>query len=259
MAEAQNTGLYARLMAVRPAGKNNARWADAAGLSRSVFTDIRNRGAAKYDTIEKLLAVAGISWAEFDAAGAGEEPPAAEHRPRVRTPVAEYRAAGAGDLIPSAIPNRDLARDIPVLGTAEGAVEPVDEDGHPALVESMELLVGEVIERKARPTSLTGRREIYALYISGDSMAPRFEQGELVYVDPKRPPSIGDDVIVQLRDGTGGEHADPDAVVRVLVKRLARKRPDAWEFEQFNPALRFTLPAKAIARIHRIMRLDELV
>lgn len=263
MDEAQKSGLYARLMAIRPPGKNNAQWAVAAGLSRSVFTDIRNRGTARYDTIEKLLAVGGYSWAQFDAAGAAPALPDAESRHHVRTTVQEYRAGSAADLIPTAAPNPELARDIPVLGTAEGAAEPVDANGnhggHAATVEAMELLVGEVIERKARPTSLIGRREIYALYVSGDSMAPRFERGELVYVDPRRPPAIGDDVIVQLRDSSANEHADPDTVVRVLIKRLAKKRPDAWEFEQFNPALRFTLPTSAIARIHRIMRLDELV
>lgn len=262
MAEPQKPGLYARLMALRPAGMSNVDWARAAGLSRQVFTDIKNRDAAKHDTIEKLLEVAGVSWAEFDAARTPAALPDGDGRHHVRTTVAEYRAPAAADLIPSAVPNRELVRDIPVLGTAEGAAEPVDEDGHAALVESMELMVGEVIERKARPTSLIGRREIYALYISGDSMAPRFEQGELVYVDPRRPPAIGDDVIVQLRDagnGDGEGGTDPDAVVRVLVKRLAKRRADAWEFEQFNPAMRFTLPAKAIARIHRIMRLDELV
>lgn len=262
--EQRNPALYAALVALKPAGLTENAWTVRAGVNRSFFQGLREGKVPRTDTLARVLGAIGMTPAEFYRGQAGEgvllaEPDSA----RVRTTVKEYRAPAASDLIPTSAPNPALARDIPVLGTAEGAAEPVNAEGggngHAGTVEAMHLLVNEVIEFKARPSSLIHRREIYALYVAGDSMWPRFDQGDLVYVDPRRPPAIGDDVIVQLRDDAAPEGGDPDAVVRVLVKRLAKKRVDAWEFEQFNPALRFTLAAKSIARIHRIMRLDELV
>lgn len=259
MAEPQKSGLYERLIALRPAGMKDRQWADAAGLSHQVFTDIRRRGRARHDTIEKLLAVGGHSWAAFDAAGASDPQPTAESHAELRSPAPAFRGPEPHELIGGGRPDRTLARDIPVLGTAEGGNEPVAGHESAATVEAMELLVSEVIEYRARPTSLASRRDIYALYVSGDSMFPRFEQGALIYVDPRRPPAIGDDVIVQLRPTSPENGADAESVVRVLVKRLRKRGPAAFEFEQFNPAQTFALPIGAVARMHRIMRLDELV
>ena len=260
----RDPALYEALLSLKPADLTENAWTVRAGVNRSFFQGLREGKVPRTDTLRRVLAAIDLTPAEFYARQAGDAVHlAVPATPQVRTTVQEYRAPASSDLIPTGTANPDLARDIPVLGTAEGAAEPVGSAGngaaHAATVEAMQLLVSEVIERKARPSSLARRRDIYALYISGESMEPRFEQGELVYVDPKRPPSIGDYVIVQLRDASGEEHVDPDTVVRVLVKRLVKRRADAWEFEQFNPALRFTLPAAAIARIHRIMRLDELV
>src|SRR3546814_17289167 len=57
-----------------------------------------------------------------------------------------------------------------------------------------------VVGYARRPPSIDSNRKSYALYITGESMEPRYRAGDLVYVDPSRAPSIGDDVIVQLVD-----------------------------------------------------------
>src|SRR3546814_4605937 len=78
-----------------------------------------------------------------------------------------------------------------------------------------------VVGYARRPPSIDSNRKSYALYITGESMEPRYRAGDLVYVDPRRAPSIGDDVIVQLV-GEVNPGADPAEIKHVLVDR---KRP----------------------------------
>ena len=86
-------------------------------------------------------------------------------------------------------------------------------------------------------------------------MAPRYEDGELAYVDPRRPPTRLDYVIVQLRMAVG----DDERVTRVLAKRLIRNTATFYELEQFSPPAVFRVPKAMVAHIHRVMPLDELV
>src|SRR3546814_12355143 len=50
-----------------------------------------------------------------------------------------------------------------------------------------------VVGYARRPPSIDSNRKSYALYITGESMEPRYRAGDLVYVDPRRAPSIGED------------------------------------------------------------------
>jgi phage repressor protein C with HTH and peptisase S24 domain len=86
-------------------------------------------------------------------------------------------------------------------------------------------------------------------------MAPRYEPGELGYVDPNRPPSTGDYVVAQMRRPDG----DGERIFTVIAKRLVRQSASYYEFEQFNPACTFRVPRSAVAHLHRIIPWDELV
>jgi phage repressor protein C with HTH and peptisase S24 domain len=83
---------------------------------------------------------------------------------------------------------------VPLLGSAFGGEWNDLED-----VEMIELRLAEVLDYLARPPSLAEDPEAYAVEIVGDSMAPRYEPGERVFVSPKAAVRVGDDVIVQLR------------------------------------------------------------
>ena len=48
----------------------------------------------------------------------------------------------------------------------------------------------------SRPSNLAGVRAAYAIYMIGDSMDPRYEQGWLLHVNPFKPPTRGRDVVV---------------------------------------------------------------
>lgn len=249
--------LQRRLMLLRPEGWSNADWAREAGLSRQVFTDLRKRGSLAHKTIEALLTAANRSWAQFDATQTSGAEAGLSSGQRMVDQRQVFRAQPS-DLVGAMVVNPNLPRDIPVFGTAEGATSPVDGDGNTVLTDAMTMDQDEVVEYRLRPSSLIGKRNIYALYVIGDSMSPWKEAGELIYIDGNRAPAINDYVVIQCRNGFV-EHADEHRIVRTMVKRLV-KRSTTWvELQQYNPAQTFRVPTDSIAKMHRVMRLDELV
>lgn len=232
--------LFDRLMLVKPTGMSMNGWAQRAGLSRNVFNDIRRRNNARHETIVQLLDAAGLTFAEFEA-GAVQ----AEREP----PTPEARAARM------TFQGSDRPRDVPVLGTAECGEIEFSSDEALVQVETMELFLDEVVDHVRRPVSLDNRRDAYAIYFHGNSLAPRYESGEVAYVDPKRPPARLDYVIVQLRR----PDADGERIYRVLAKRLVRRTAQFFELEQFNPPMIFRVPVEQVAHCHRIFPWAELV
>lgn len=172
-------------------------------------------------------------------------------RSEVRAPASEARLAEVQ------LPFRSGAvdADLPVLGTALAHLLQFGEDG--IYVEQMTVDHGDPIRYIQRPPRLGGAGKAYAVYIEGDSMYPRFKQGELAVVDPVKKAQIGDDVIVQLvgdadEDGNG-------RVVCVMVKELVRRSGSFIELRQFNPDVVFRVDADKVASIHPIMPIGVLL
>jgi len=236
---AEPIGLIDQLLAVKPAGLSENSWAVRAGVNRGVFANIRARNAANHATITKLLDAIGVTFAEFEAGhrATEKEPPP----PEVQAPRLAFR----GD---------DRPRDVPVRGLAECADQEFAGDGSPVWVETM-MLDDEVVDHVRRPASLDNRRDVYAIYFAGNSMEPRYEPGEVAYVDPKRAPKARDYVVVQLRK----EEDDGERIHKVLAKRLIRVTATFVELEQFNPAITFRVNRREVAHIHRIIPWEELV
>lgn len=241
-----DASLYDRLMRVKPEGVSENAWAVEAKVNRSVWTDIRKRGRARHDTIEKLLEAVGVSWAEFDAGSVPTPRPV-----RSDTPTASAFHDPTDDSRPTARP-----RDVPVLGTAQCADLAFDDDsGELVNIEALEIDLDEVVDWLARPLALEKRADVYGIYYTGISMMPRFEPGEPGYVDPRRMPKIGEYAVIQL----AGTDADGEQrVIAAVAKRIARITSAFVELEQFNPALTFRVPRERIAAIHRIIPWSEL-
>lgn len=123
------------------------------------------------------------------------------------------------------IPNEQLMgkADLPVFAIVQG--------GRGALV-----LSSEPFTRVARPHNLLGLRDAYGVLVKGNSMALEFNEGDIAYIDPHKPPREGDPCVFQC-------HAE-DGEVHAIIKYLARS-PDAsdtlWFVKQTKPAKRFTL------------------
>src|SRR5665213_613627 len=96
-----------------------------------------------------------------------------------------------------------------------------------------------------RPANLGGVRDAYAIYMLGDSMEPRYEQGWLLHVNPFKPPIRGRDVVVYKRDQA------------VLIKQFIGWQGDSLVLRQLNPeeTLRFT--RAEVVECHMIVGVDQ--
>lgn len=155
-------------------------------------------------------------------------------------PLASSTARPAPDAPPVPI-RSSMPMDVPVLGTAAGS-------GDGAIQ-----MDGGAIDQVRRPPGLSNARDVYAIYVEGESMEPRFAPGALVYVSPHKPPRIGDDVVVQVQLGEG-----QDAPVLAYVKSLERRRGLEWVFRQYNPPRNDVTYEGRIIGVHRIYTVNEL-
>jgi len=158
----------------------------------------------------------------------------------------EWLATGRGPVEPlpddgtPGMPARDqMPQDIPVLGTAEGSEEA-----------AFQLQSGNPIDHVRRPPGVASAVDVYAIYVVGDSMTPRFDEGELIYVSGKRPARPGDYVVVQA--------AGEDGEITAWCKRLVRKGGKSITLEQFNPPMTFKVPVKQAVAVHRVLTTNDL-
>lgn len=172
----------------------------------------------------EVLALAGIA-----EAGARGEP--------ALPGGGEVTLAGAAEL-PG---NNVLPRDLPVYGVAVGGME------------GDFSFNGSVVDYVRRPPMLSRIGNAFGVYVVGESMSPRFDHGDLVFVHPGRPAQPGNDVIVELH----GEHGEPGPC---YIKRLVRRSPDRVQLAQFNPPRDdIVIEAARIKAIYRILTAAEML
>src|SRR6202043_2544166 len=145
----------------------------------------------------------------------GEGPPmAAPEGPRRR---------GRPPLAPAQLRNKTGSEPVPIPSAGRGGSdqEMFLEDGP--------------IGYTPRPSNLNGVRGAYAIYMIGDSMEPRYQQGWLLHVNPFKPPTRGRDVVVYKKD-----HA-------ALIKQFVGWEKDALVLRQLNPAQELRIPRDDVA------------
>ncbi|HWK45116.1 MAG TPA: LexA family transcriptional regulator [Stellaceae bacterium] len=96
-----------------------------------------------------------------------------------------------------------------------------------------------------RPSSLSGVRDGYAIYMVGDSMSPRYEPGWLLHVNPYKPPKSGRDVVVTLADNV------------VLVKTYRGYDGTDLVLQQMNPPEDIRLDRATLRDVHLIVGVDQ--
>lgn len=134
-----------------------------------------------------------------------------------------------------------LPKDVPVLGTAAGS----------ELGKGSFQLSTDVVDFLRRPFGLLDARDIYALYVEGDSMSPKFEPGDPIFINPHRKPQPRDYVVIQEPDSNNGE-------MRAFVKRLVQITPKLVRTEQFNPPANIDFIVRPGLVIHRVTPETEL-
>lgn len=224
MSGSEDSRVYRDLIRFKPADLTPNGWAVRAGVSRTVWGDMRRHGNPSRRTLEKLLSVAGSSLAEFEAlrvGDGGDFPPS--------------HSGGVGESRRQAWPNASLPP-LQLVHSRIGA------EWAPGPIEMMEVRFDEHVGTVPRPQGLAGDPNAFAITVVGDSMWPRFRPGRHVAVSPRSPISIGDDVLVRLKgEGTS-----------VLLKELVRQSRNRLELRQFNPDTTFTVKADEIESIYKV-------
>jgi phage repressor protein C with HTH and peptisase S24 domain len=123
-------------------------------------------------------------------------------------------------------------RDLPVFAAVEG--------GKGELVVSTD-----PIDLVPRPWYLGEVKDGYAVVVTGESMVPVYEPGDMVIVNPRLPYMRGKDHIFTNGAQDGG--------FRATVKRLVKVTETSWVVEQFNPAGELTLPRATWTDAKRIV------
>jgi phage repressor protein C with HTH and peptisase S24 domain len=106
---------------------------------------------------------------------------------------------------------------------------------------------GDVVDYVPRPPHLAGALKAFAVYVAGSSMEPRYYAGEVVYIHPGKPVTIGAFVLVEVKPESDGE------APRAFIKRLVRRTATKVTFEQFNPAKEFDIKLADIKQMLRIV------
>jgi transcriptional regulator with XRE-family HTH domain len=202
---------------------------DKAGLSQAdlarhltlapsaVSRMLRGERQMKLSEAVKVAQFLGVTQEEVLAHASDESaPPPAEHGRRGRPPRSTSSTLSVRQ---DAIPIRGITP----AGTA--ANEPV---GY-----------------TTRPSNLTGVRDAYAMYMVGEALSPRYEQGWLLHVNPHKPATRGRDVVVIKRDGV------------ILIKQFVGWEDDTLVLRQLHPSETTRLPRDEVVECHLIVGADQ--
>jgi SOS-response transcriptional repressor LexA len=218
-------------MRFKPEGLSPNAWAVKAGVSRTVWADMRRHGNPSRRTLERLLDAAGSTLAEFEALRLGPEPRKSATIGRLGDP---RQAWGPAPL-----------RSLPLVSSKLAG-----EWGEPGnRVELTEIHPGELLEQLPRPLGLANDPEAYALTVVGDSMWPRFRPGTRIAISPRSPVAIGDDVLARLRSPT----ASRDGAEQVLIKQLVKRTATTFELRQFNPDVVICIDSDQVEAILKVV------
>ncbi|ABS12950.1 helix-turn-helix domain-containing protein [Brucella anthropi] len=122
---------------------------------------------------------------------------------------------------------------VPVYGQAVGGID------------GQFLMNGTILYEVMAPPQIAEIAGAYGVQISGDSMFPRYEDGEVAFVDPRRRVKKGDYVVAQIQFD---EHEPPHA----YVKRFVRHNAEELVLSQFNPPKELTFDHDQVVSVHFI-------
>jgi len=131
-------------------------------------------------------------------------------------------------------------QDIPIMGTAAGSA-----------IGSF-VIEGGPVDFTYRPPGLAQARDIYAIYIAGNSMSPAHNPGDLRFVNPHKPHRVGDDVIIQTKNGEG-------KAIEASIGRFKSKDSEFITIEKLNPTnTQVKFKVEFTIAIHRVLTTNEL-
>ena len=190
--------------------------AEMAGTSQTTIDKIENGRSARSRFLPAVCSALGIDLKTIDPAFAS-----------VGMPLPNATMAGSANL--------DVGVKVPAYGKAMGG-------RHGEFV-----LNGNKIDDILAPPSLRGVKEAYAVYVAGESMEPRYEAGEVLFVNPRLPVRRSNYVVAQI--------ANPDDETSPLafIKRFVSKGGGKLKLEQFNPPEVMEFDEDEVVSVHKVV------
>ena len=101
------------------------------------------------------------------------------------------------------------------------------------------------------PPQLLNVKNAYGVEVAGDTMSPRYEDGEIVYIDTLRRIKKGDYVVAQIM------MREEDSFPTVFIKRFIRHNEKELVLTQLNPAKELVFPHQRVVSVHYIALAGE--
>ena len=203
-----------------------------AGLSRSFLRQFMNREGASLRT-HSLNALADALQTTPDWLLSGFEPTGITGKPR---PPHAFGLPEPNARVGEKVEFPD--RKIPVYGQAVGGLDGEFE------------MNGQLIQEVICPPSLSEVSDAYAVFVSGESMEPRYFDGELLYVHPHRRPRRGDFIIAQIQ-------LDENGARMAFIKRFERWNSEELVIAQYNPVKEMAFPTAQVVSVHVVVGTGE--
>ena len=205
-------------------------------------------------TLEQLARLTGTTAAQISKLEKGERRLTVDWMARLAPPLGIRMADLLSPAIPAPLnhelpstallPGGDAAfAGIPISGDPRDLI-PVRSAGRGGIEQEMFLQDGP-IDYIRRPPSLAQVKDAYAIYVVGDSMQPRFRPGQLLHVNPFKPPQPGNGVVVTKTNGA------------VLIKEFVRQDGRGIHLRQYNPADTLSYPTEEVTAVHTVVGLQE--
>ena len=101
------------------------------------------------------------------------------------------------------------------------------------------------------PPQLLNVENAYGVEVAGDTMSPRYEDGEIVYIDTLRRVKKGDYVVAQIM------MREEDSFPTAFIKRFIRHNEKELVLTQLNPAKELVFPHQRVVSVHYIALAGE--
>lgn len=116
-------------------------------------------------------------------------------------------------------------KDLPIRGRAQGG-----DDGNMIIEE-------QPIDWTFRPADLQGIHGAFAVFVTGNSMQPKYSNQDIAYIHPDKQPRSGRHVLVETAKHAG------------FIKQFKRWESDVLVLQQYNPEKEIRIPRAEVRRV----------
>lgn len=105
------------------------------------------------------------------------------------------------------------------------------------------------INQISRPFRLSHNRDVFALYADDPNIYPKYEIGDLIFIDPNVPYSASDYVLLEIKTEESS---------KVHIRKYLCDDGEFLSFKQFHPEKEYKIKKSHILHIYRIIPMNEL-